>query len=130
VFHSQDEKQAPIEYRSRTDDRLILTQPGVSTKGKSVNASSVESGPYRILLISPGMVNTYSCVAQGFPILINRTATGKQQSKGLIEMSIEGAHLSRHIANAEPVHQAHDGAIELGEQPRNWSSAGLASIFP
>jgi len=45
-------------------------------------------------------------------------------------MGVKGAHLSSHIADANPIHQGQDGTIELSKKARNRSCAFLAGIFP
>jgi hypothetical protein len=67
---------------------------------------------------------------QGFPILINRTGTGEDQSQCLVKMGIKIAHLASDIAHAEAIQETQDGTIELGEQAGNRASTGLAGIFP
>ncbi len=45
-------------------------------------------------------------------------------------MSIKVAHLSSDIANADPIHQAQNGALELSETAGNRPGTALASVFP
>lgn len=66
---------------------------------------------------------------RGFPLLINRTPASEQKSKSLLVMGIKGAHLPSDIANAGPIHQAQNGAIELSQETGNWAGAGLAGVF-
>src|SRR5579884_636073 len=49
---------------------------------------------------------------QGFPILIQQARAGEKSLKSLVEMGIEKGSLTRDIANAQPIQQAQDGAIE------------------
>jgi hypothetical protein len=49
-------------------------------------------------------LGSQNLLAQGFPILKDRTATSKQQWDGLLKMSIEVVSLSSHIANTKPIH--------------------------
>jgi hypothetical protein len=44
-------------------------------------------------------------------------------------MSIKVAHLPRDIANAGPIHETQDRAIELSEQTGNRARASLTRIF-
>jgi hypothetical protein len=44
-------------------------------------------------------------------------------------MSIKVAHLSGDIANANPVQETQDRAIELSQEARHWASACLTGIF-
>ena len=56
---------------------------------------------------------------QGFPILIHGTRASEHKSERLLRMSIKVAHLPRDIANANPIHETQDRAIELSEQTGN-----------
>jgi len=65
----------------------------------------------------------------GFPILVHGTRAREHKSERLLRMSIKVAHLPRDIANASPIHQTQDRAIELSEQTGNRASASLTRIF-
>ena len=77
----------------------------------------------------PVLSQVGSSVEQGFPILIDGTRASEHKSERLLRMSIKEAHLPRDIANANPVHETQDRAIELSEQTGNRPSASLTRIF-
>lgn len=55
--------------------------------------------------------------------------SSKDKSQSLLRMGFKEAHLARHIANTDAIHQTQNQTIELSEQASDRPGAGLASIF-